>query len=155
MLFQRLHHCRLFFECYADFYEQLNSGKTKQELSSAIKADDSGSREKILYHITDKGMEVLKSWLEDGKAANELKYETLLKLYFGGVEGPDITIRNIEVFESGIKSDLELLKIYKENLEKAQDNSDHMYFLLTVMFGIETYEAYLRWCSKARKMLKD
>ena len=71
------------------------------------------------------------------------------------MEGPDITIRNIEVFESGIKSDLELLKIYKENLEKAQDNSDHMYYLLTVMFGIETYEAYLRWCSKARKMLKD
>jgi hypothetical protein len=45
--------------------------------------------------------------------------------------------------------------MYKENLEKARDNSDHVYYLLTVMFGIETYEAYLRWCSKARKMLKD
>ena len=139
---------------YGSIYPALKAMEGEGQIRK-YKADDSGSREKILYHITDKGMDVLKSWLEDEKAVNELKYETLLKLYFGGVENPDITIRNIEAFESNIKSDLELLKMYKENLEKARDNSDHVYYLLTVMFGIETYEAYLRWCSKARKMLKD
>jgi hypothetical protein len=45
--------------------------------------------------------------------------------------------------------------MYKGNLEKDTSNEDHMYFLLTVMFGIETYEAYLKWCGKAKKMLKN
>lgn len=123
-------------------------------LISSRKADDTGNRGKILYHITDKGISELKSWLDEEQVSNDLKYETLLKLYFGGVEGPEITIRNIEIFESNVRGDLDLLKIYKENLEKQLDNGDHVYYLLTVMFGIETYEAYLKWCVKAKKMLK-
>ena len=95
----------------------------------------------------------MKRWLNDEHASNELKYETLLKLYFGGVEGAETTMHNIEVFESDIKNGLEVLKMYEKNLKKEPDN-DHKCFLLTVMFGIETYEAYLRWCAKAKKMLK-
>lgn len=123
-------------------------------LVKKYKADNSGNREKILYHITDKGIDALKAWLRDDMASNELKYETVLKLYFGGAEERPVTLHNIELFEEKIRSDLELLKIYKSNLEKVQDNEDHMYFLLTVMFGIDTYEAYLKWCTKAKKMLK-
>ncbi|PWJ71046.1 virulence activator alpha [Ruminococcaceae bacterium R-25] len=119
------------------------------------RADDSGSREKILYHITPKGLSVLKQWLKDDQASNELKYETLLKLYFGGVAGTEATAHNIDVFESGIKSELEVLKMYEKNLRKKQDNEDHKYFLMTVLFGIETYEAYLRWCTKAKKILNN
>jgi len=137
---------------FGSIYPALNAME-EDGLIKSRKASDSGNREKILYHITKKGLKTLKSWLEDEHASNELKYETLLKLYFGGVEGADVTIRNIEIFESKVKTDLELLKMYQSNLEKNKDN-DHQYFLLTVMFGIETYEAYLRWCSKARKILK-
>ena len=118
-------------------------------------ADDSGSRKKIIYHITDKGIKDLKQWLKDKQVTNELKYETLLKLYFGGVEKPETTLYNIEIFETKIKEELEVLKMYEKNLKKGTDNDDHKYFLLTVMFGIETYEAYLRWCVKAKKLLKN
>ena len=123
-------------------------------LISMRRAEDSGNREKILYHITDGGTDALKSWLGEEQASNELKYETLLKLYFGGSEGPETALRNIGIFEEKIKGDLELLKMYKANLENELDNDDHVFYLLTVMFGIETYEAYLKWCAKARKMLK-
>jgi hypothetical protein len=40
-------------------------------------------------------------------------------------------------------------------LEKAWDVEDHIYYSITASFGIETYEAYLKWCSKAKKMLKQ
>ena len=112
-------------------------------------------RGKILYHITPEGKKTLKSWINNEQASNELKYETLLKIYFGGIQDPEISLRNIRVFENKIKGDLELLKIYKTNLEKDRDNEDHVYYLLTLMFGIETYEAYLRWCAKAKKILKE
>ena len=125
------------------------------EEDGSVKRSESkeGGREKITYSITDQGKEVLKAWLRDGKATNDLKYESLMKVFFGGAEDKNITIHNIELFEAQIDADLKLLQFYKGNLEKVLDHEDHIYFYLTVMFGIETYEAYLRWCADAKKML--
>ena len=97
----------------------------------------------------------VKSWLKEEQAVNDLKYETLLKLYFGGVESKDVTIHNIEVFEEQARKDLAVLKTYKENLEKVLDQNDHLYYYLTVTLGMETYEAYLKWCDQAKTMLKS
>ena len=44
---------------------------------------------------------------------------------------------------------------YKSNLEKVLDEEDHLYYYLTVTFGIDTYEAYLKWCAKSKKLLKN
>ena len=76
-------------------------------------------------------------------------------MYFGGAEDRSVTIRNIEIFENQIKENLEVLRIYKENLEKVLDQEDHIHYYLTVTFGMETYGAYLRWCTKAKKMLRS
>lgn len=119
---------------------------TKRELAV-------GGRDKITYHITKSGKAALKDWLREEQVSNELKYETLLKLFFSGADSREVSLRNIEVFEEQIKKDLKLLKTYSETLEKAPDTEDHVYYSLTVSFGIETYEAYLKWCAKAKKML--
>jgi len=120
------------------------------------KSDTSvGGREKTSYHITQSGRKALKDWLKEEQVSNELKYETILKLFFGGAESRDTSIHNIEVFEEQIQKDLKLLKIYSEALKKASGEEDHIYYLLSVSFGIETYEAYLKWCAKAKKQLKQ
>ena len=125
----------------------------KQGSVRRLKSNDGGGREKIIYSITSPGKEILKAWVRDEKASNDLKYETLMKLFFGGVESKETSLRNIEVFEEQIKADLKVLQVYKANIEKALDEEDHVYFYLTILFGIETYEAYLKWCNKARKVL--
>ena len=114
----------------------------------------SGGREKIPYRITKEGKEALSEWLKNDQASNELRYETLLKLFFGGNGTGKDSIRNIELFEEQIKRDLEILKVYCSTLEKNLEERDHLYYYLTASFGVETYEAYLKWCSKAKKMLK-
>ncbi len=115
----------------------------------------SGGREKILYHITDAGKSVVRDWLSERQASNELKYETLLKLFFGGAADPETAMKNIEVFEEQIRSELALLKVYQGNLEKVLDQKDHVYFYLTVTFGVDTMETYLKWCTKAKRILKS
>ena len=87
---------------FGSIYPALNAMEQAGQISK-YEADDSGSRKKILYHITAKGTKVLKQWLNEEQASNELKYETLLKLYFGGVEAPETTVHNIEIFEERIK----------------------------------------------------
>lgn len=59
-----------------------------------------------------------------------------------------------EAFEKQIKENLELLKLYKENLESVLDEEGHTNYYLTVTFGIDTYEAYLKWCTKAKKLIR-
>ena len=125
----------------------------KQGSVRRLKSNDSGGREKIIYSITSQGKEILRAWVRDEKASNDLKYETLMKLFFGGVESKKTSLRNIELFEEQIKADLKVLQVYKANLEKVLDEEDHVYFYLTIMFGIESYEAYLKWCNKAREVL--
>ena len=126
------------------------------ETEALIKKSSSSTegREKITYKITAKGKKALSEWLKDEQATNELKYETLLKLFFGGAADRKVSVHNIEVFEEKVKCDLELLKSYEQLLKKDLKNEDHLNYYLTITFGIESYEAYLKWCSKAKKLLK-
>ena len=121
-----------------------------------IKSDTSvGGREKLTYYITDEGKSVLRNWLQEEQASNELKYETLLKLFFGGADSRKVAIHNIEVFEEQIEKDLKMLKSYCAALEKVPDDEDHIYYYLTASFGIDTYEAYLKWCTRSKKLLSS
>ncbi len=113
-----------------------------------------GGRERITYHITADGKTLLKNWLKEEEASNELRYETLLKLFFGGNLNKEVSIHNIEVFEEQITKDLLILKTYSKKLKENLDEDDHKYFYLTVSFGIESYEAYLKWAKKAKEILK-
>ena len=138
---------------FGNIYPALKDMETQGLIS---KNDTSvGGRERITYKITEAGEKALKNWLKEEQVENELKYETLLKLFFGASESANVSVNNIEVFEEKIQDDLKLLKVYYEALEKSLDDKDHVYYLLTVSFGIETYEAYLKWCNKAKKLLKD
>ncbi len=112
------------------------------------------AREKTVYAITEEGRRSLLEWLEQSGAANDLKYESLLKVFFGGIAEPETTLKTIRAFERETKENLELLKLYRDNLEKALDRKDHLYYYLTVTFGIRSYEAYLKWCREAAALLK-
>ncbi len=127
----------------------------KEGLVSKKKDSKTGGRERIPYHITRGGTDTLKSWLQEEQASNELRYETLLKLFFGGATDRSVTIGNIQAFEEDVKRNLAVLKMYRDNLEKRLDEDDHIFYYLTVTFGIDTYEAYIKWCTKAKKMLRD
>ena len=85
---------------------------------------------------------------------DELRYETLLKLFFGSEVGSEITINHINEFEDKIRRQLEVLKKYLVQLENVSIYEEaHKYFILTVKFGINSYEAYLKWCKEAKEVL--
>ena len=138
---------------FGSIYPALNDMEKNGLIES--RTESRGAREKILYHITDKGNESLKDWLREEQTSNDLKYETLLKLYFGGVEEREVTVHNIEIFEEETRRSLSVLRIYRDNLEKVLDDGDHLNYYLTLSFGIDTYEAYLKWCTRAKKILME
>lgn len=138
---------------YGSIYPTLNrletEGKvTKEDISS-------NGREKISYSITEYGKEILKQWLRKPVEKDELRYETLLKLFFGNENGFEGAKEHIERFEEKCRSELVVLNMFAENLKKYLENDTHKYYYLTVRFGINTYEAYLKWCKEEKEQIKE
>ncbi|MBD5458243.1 MAG: PadR family transcriptional regulator [Lachnospiraceae bacterium] len=137
---------------YGSIYPTL-SGLVERGLADKREAGEN-KRNKLIYTITEEGRRYLKEWLRQPIEKDELRYETLLKLFFGNEEGPEQALRHIEAFRERVEHELPYLlgaeKILKEHL--AEDTT-HKYYLLTVEFGIKTYRTYLEWCDEAEKML--
>ena len=112
-------------------------------------------RAKISYTITEKGHNRLKEWLSAPVVKDELHYETLLKLFFGGELGPEGTLQHIQNFEEKIRGELPILEMCVAQLEGILEEEEHKYYLLTAKFGVETYRSYLKWCDDAKSILGE
>lgn len=121
----------------------------------AAKREDTGSRRnKLIYTITEDGRNYLKNWLSMPVEKDELRYETLLKLFFGSESGEEQALIHIEAFKKKVEEELSYLLQAETVLKKSlNDDSAHKYYLLTAEFGIRTYQTYLEWCSEAEKLL--
>lgn len=138
---------------YGSIYPALNDLVNR---GLATKREDTESkRNKLIYTITESGRDYLKKWLTLPIEKDELRYETLLKLFFGKELGEEQALLHIEAFEKKIEEELPYLlqakAILNQNLD---DDSTHKYYLLTVEFGIKTYQTYLEWCKEAKKLLE-
>lgn len=120
------------------------------------KEDTKNKRNKLIYTITDEGRKYLKEWLTFPVEKNELRYETLLKLFFGNEQGSEQALLHIKLFEEKVKKELPYLLGAEQTLKNClDDDTTHKYYLLTVQFGIKTYHAYLEWCEEAKKILME
>lgn len=139
---------------YGSIYPAL-SDLVKRGLASKRDGADN-NRNKIIYSITEEGSNYLKNWLQVPVEKDELRYETLLKLFFGNEAGALQAISHIDAFEEKIEKELPYLTgaadILRNNIEM---DDTHKYYLLTVEFGIKTYRAYLEWCKEAKAMLGE
>ncbi len=112
--------------------------------------------ERIIYTITEDGRNQLKTWLSQGVEEETVKFEILLKVFFGSMIEPKKNIDNIYAFKNKHIEDNFILKKYEEQLKSIQDQSaDHIYYLLTVLFGRKINEAYLEWADEAVKILEE
>ena len=71
----------------------------------------------------------MKEWLRQPIEKDELRYETLLKLFFGNEEGPEQALRHIGAFREKIMQELPYLlgaeKVLKEHLD---EDTTHRYY---------------------------
>lgn len=137
---------------YGSIYPALNDLVSR---GMATKRKDTDSkRNKQIYTITENGRKYLKKWLSLPIEKDELRYETLLKLFFGNESGEKQALIHIEAFEKKIEEELPYLFHARTILTQSlHEDAAHKYYLLTVEFGIKTYQTYLEWCKQARKLL--
>jgi len=139
---------------YGSIYPTLN-GLVKDGFATKQETKENG-RNKIVYTITKKGREHLSNWLALPVEKDEMRYETLLKLFFGSEIGYNGTLSHISNFKTKIEKELPFLQQSVNILEQIKDNeAAHKYYLLTAMFGVKVYQTYLEWCAEAEKLLQE
>ena len=93
--------------------------------------------------------------MEKPAEKDEIRYETLLKLFFGNEIGFAGTLEHIERFEEKCRVELQILHMFADDLSHYLDDETHKHYYLTVKFGIKTYEAYLVWCKETKELIKE
>jgi DNA-binding PadR family transcriptional regulator len=134
---------------YGQLYPTLKMLEKEGSITGAPTLSEKGP-DRIVYAITDAGKQKLIDWLSLPNEKEYIRYEILLKLFFGNLSSPVITIKRIEAFQKQHEEDLQLIRSYKANLESVfEENRDHLYYYLTVLFGEHIYKAYLEWADEA------
>lgn len=139
---------------YGSIYPTLHDLLRRGLATKAICIDS--KRKKDVYQISEQGRIYLREWLSLPVDKDELRYETLLKLFFGNELGKEGVMQHIDTFQTKISSQLQQLRLAQQRLQAclAKDPA-HQYYELTVAFGIQSYEAYLSWCERAKAILTE
>lgn len=119
------------------------------------RVDTSDSSGKKLYAITEKGREYFLDWLKDSTVTEYVKYEIILKLFFGNQIQDEDNIKKIDDFYINSHQKYETANKYSKMLSNIiKDDDDHLYYYLTTLFGKYMYAAYMDWASEARTLLE-
>lgn len=139
--------------CYGSIYPTLK--ELNEEGSIVTVSNTDNERGKISYSITDKGRVILKEWLKNSEEKNEIRFETLLKIYFGKEIGRDETLQRIANFKMLAEKELSALNKIAENLNSTPNSDDiQTYYMLSLKFGIKMYKTHLEWCKEAENFLR-
>jgi len=124
--------------------------------SIIIFKEDKNNRNQKIYSITEKGKEELKEWLLLPVEEEKLRYEILLKLYFGNHVPIEANLNHISEFKKRNIVKLKEVTFFEENLRSILKNSlDHKFYLSTVLCGKKVYKAYIEWCDEVIELLRS
>jgi len=123
-------------------------------LIKRVSKTNSEKGNKILYTITDKGKEYLLVWLKGAATSEYVKYEILLKLFFGSKISYQQNKERITDFLNNSKQRLEgAEQIGEDLLQIINEDDDHFYYYLTTLFGKYIYKAYVDWATEVNQLL--
>ena len=138
---------------YGQIYPTL---KTLEKGGLVVKRNkpDSKGPAGYIYSITPDGEAHLTHWLGQPAEKEYVKYEILLKLFFGSLLPVEENLGVIENFKKRTLPRVETMQQYLDSLKPVlSEKSDHYYDYLTVLFGRYVYQAYLDWAEEAKVLL--
>lgn len=138
---------------FGSIYPSLNEMEQRNLVKKEALPNEKG-REKFVYEITNEGRDYLRSWLLEPDVRDELRYETLLKLFFGNEAGKETSLDRIEAFRQKYEAELpKLTGAVKALSGILEEDETHKYYMLTAMFGVKVFEAYVEWAKEAAAIL--
>ena len=138
-------HSTRFF--WAASYGQIYPELRKLEQAGLVEGTDAptGDRKRTVYHLTARGREALRAWLQVPPQVLEMRHEGMLKVFFADALPPDQRVRRLLDMRDQHLEKLAALRAVKESTTKSEDSST----FLILGFGIEFNQWIADWCERA------
>lgn len=139
---------------YGQIYPTLKVLEQDGDVTKNVENKEKGP-DRIVYSISESGRKKLQEWLARPSDTEYVKYEILLKLFFGSQLPIGENMERISNFREKNLKTVEAMEQYRASLEEVlAENVDHYYYYLTVLFGQHVYKAYLDWADEAISILE-
>lgn len=116
--------------------------------------DDTGGRKRIVYALTDSGMEVVRSWLSEPSPDIPLKAELLLKLRYAESLGPEAQLSLLRSFLRRQKELVPDLYETLQHLEGLEPNARVRTRWMIADFRYRFTRMLVEWAKDSMDMLK-
>ncbi|WP_096156237.1 MULTISPECIES: PadR family transcriptional regulator [Bacillus] len=125
----------------------------KEGLAEVKVSQTQGRVDRNEYYLTTKGLEILKSWLEQPiEHAPIERNEVLLKLFFGSYQSAESTVSLLQDYKQRLETRYETyLAIEQGILQHNKEEKDAMYWLFTLDYGKRGTKAAIEWCEHTLK----
>jgi DNA-binding PadR family transcriptional regulator len=108
------------------------------------------------YSLTDAGHARLQEWLAQPYRVDPPRDEFLLKLFFGGDAGPEVSERHVREFQEKNRRLLTTIEgIGRLGTERKGQHPHFRYWMLTLEYGVAQIRAALEWSESALKTLQQ
>jgi DNA-binding PadR family transcriptional regulator len=142
-------------ESYGRIYPLLKQ-LAKEGLIQPERQRGRSARARQSYAITNKGMEVLRQWLEKSPRVEPNRSELLLKLFFSGLVPAEVSSAHILERKQVEEHNLASYDKVEESLRKNHAQSSALrYWLATVSYGRHRSRAIVAWCNEVLENLSQ
>jgi DNA-binding PadR family transcriptional regulator len=133
-------------ESYGQIYPQLK----KLSAEGLVKAvEDGDARGSVRYALTAKGRKAFEAWLDQTENQDQLRLESILKIYMGAASRWPGCGSAIDAFGRKSASALAEMEKMREELESSPDpHSNHRNIARVLDLGIRTYRAWTEWAAE-------
>ncbi len=133
-------------ESYGQIYPQLKKLSSEGYITASPDGDSRGS---VRYALAAKGEKAFQEWLADPENQDQLRMESVLKIYMGAVSGFAGCGKAIQAFGEKSISALDELERMRAELAKDPDPfANHAKIGHMLDLGIRTYRAWAEWASE-------
>jgi len=135
----------------SQIYRTLNAMESEGWVQMEIKHQESRPP-KHIYAVTEAGRAELLDWLaQPMKRLPTVRNEFLIKIFFGGLLGPEAVIGHLRRYRDQLAQRLEIYGQVEAGLEAgraSQSAHDLVYPLSTLRLGIRIMRAQADWCEE-------
>jgi len=136
-------------ENYGQIYPALKS-LTEAGLATKTSDETAGGRARHVYALTEEGRAELERWLAEPTRPPSIRFEHLLKLFFGANADVGVSIEQIEARRVDCVSELKRFRSIEYAISESEsDAAQRPFWLMTVRNGIRATEADIEWCDES------
>jgi PadR family transcriptional regulator, regulatory protein AphA len=150
---ERLSH--FWSESYGHIYPMLHRLHRRGLVEQSVERQE-GRPDRKVYAITDEGRAALESWFAEPPAPQRPRNEVLLRIFLGRHADPGYLIRDVRAQRDQFARTLGQLRAVKARLDaEPRAGLDHVYWSLTLEYGLSALEALVAWGERAEASLKE